>query len=65
MDSSIELTPEEWEELIALKDAISYDPHTVDPQSMERFTELFVRSLEGKGDRPLIINKKIPMLVKI
>ena len=65
MDSSIELTPEEWEELIALKDAISYDPHTVDSQSMERFTKLFVRSLEGKGDFPLIINKKIPMLVKI
>ena len=66
MDSSIELTPEEWEELIALKDAISYDPHTVDSQSMERFTKLFVRSLEGKkGDFPLIINRKIPMLVKI
>jgi len=47
-----ELTTEEWNELVALKDAISYNPHTVAPQSMERFTELFVRSLEGKGDRP-------------
>jgi hypothetical protein len=46
-----ELSKEEWKELMALKDAISYDPHTVSPQSMEKFTELFVRSLEGKGDR--------------
>jgi hypothetical protein len=47
-----ELTTEEWNELVALKDAISYDPHTVSPESMEKFTELFVRSLEGKGDQP-------------
>ena len=51
IDHPKELTTEEWDELIALKDAISYNPHTVDPQSMERFTELFVRSLDGKGDR--------------
>jgi hypothetical protein len=47
-----ELTTQEWNELVALKDAISYDPHTVSPESMEKFTELFVRSLEGKGDQP-------------
>jgi hypothetical protein len=52
IDHPKELTTEEWNELVALKDAISYNPHTVAPQSMERFTELFVRSLEGKGDRP-------------
>jgi hypothetical protein len=51
IDHQKELTTEEWNELIALKDAISYNPHTVAPQSMERFTELFVRSLDGKGDR--------------
>lgn len=45
------ITSEEWNELVALKNAISYNPHTVDPQSMEKFTELFVRSLDGKGDR--------------
>jgi hypothetical protein len=49
--NSTELSKEEWGELIALKDAISYDPRTVSPQSMEKFTELFVRSLEGKGDQ--------------
>ena len=45
-----QLTCEEWDELIALKEAINYDPHTVSPEKMEKFTELFVRSLEGKGD---------------
>jgi hypothetical protein len=48
-----DLSTEEWNELIALKEAIHYDPHTVSPQKMEKFTELMVRSLEGKGDRPV------------
>jgi hypothetical protein len=47
------LSTEEWNELIALKEAIHYDPHTVSPHKMEKFTELMVRSLEGKGDRPV------------
>ena len=47
------LSTEEWNELIALKEAIQYDPHTVSPHKMEKFTELMVRSLEGKGDRPV------------
>jgi hypothetical protein len=44
------LTTEEWNELVALKDAITYAPQTVSAQKMEKFTELMVRSLEGKGD---------------
>jgi len=48
-----ELTKEEWNELVALKDAINYNPHTVSASKMEKFTELMVRSLEGKGDVPL------------
>ena len=48
-----ELTKEEWNELVALKEAINYCPHTVTPEKMELFTELMVRSLEGKGDVPL------------
>jgi hypothetical protein len=47
-----ELTKEEWNELVALKDAINYNPHTVSASKMEKFTELMVRSLEGKGDVP-------------
>jgi hypothetical protein len=42
------LTEEEWNELIALKEAITYAPQTVSAQKMEKFAELMVRSLEGK-----------------
>jgi hypothetical protein len=45
-----ELTAEEWSELVALKNAINDNPATVCPEKMELFTELLVRSLEGKGD---------------
>jgi hypothetical protein len=51
------LTTEEWNELNALRMAINYDPYTVSPDKMEKFTELMVRSLEGKGD-PVSIQKK-------
>jgi hypothetical protein len=44
------LTKEELNELVALKDAITYAPQTVSAEKMEKFTELMVRSLEGKGD---------------
>jgi hypothetical protein len=44
------LTQEEWDELIALKEAITYAPQTVSAQKMEKFAELMVRSLEGKED---------------
>jgi hypothetical protein len=44
------LTKEEWDELVALKEAISYYPHSVSAQKMETFTELFVRSIQGRGD---------------
>ena len=42
------LTQEEWNELVALKEAITYAPHTVSAHKMEKFAELMVRSLEGK-----------------
>jgi hypothetical protein len=44
------LTKDEWNELFALKDAITYAPQTVSAQKMEKFVELMVRTLEGKGD---------------
>jgi len=47
------LTQDEWDELLALKEAIKYAPHQVAPHKMEKFTELMVRSLEGKkSDTP-------------
>ena len=46
------LSTEEWNELVALKDAITYRPQSVSAEKMEKFTELMVRSLEGKCDPP-------------
>lgn len=44
------LTDEEWNELVALKDAINLNPASVHPEKMELFTELLVRSLAWVGD---------------
>ena len=46
--SSATLSEEEWSELVALKEAITYRPASVSAQKMEKFAELMVRSLEGK-----------------
>jgi len=46
--SAAALSEEEMNELIALKEAITYAPQTVSAQKMEKFAELMVRSLEGK-----------------
>ena len=46
--STTTLTEEEWNELVALKEAITYRPASVSAQKMEKFAELMVRSLEGK-----------------
>lgn len=48
--SDNDLSPEEWDELISLKKAISQSISSVHPAKMERFSELFARSLAGKGD---------------
>jgi hypothetical protein len=50
MEKFMKLSTEEWNELLALKKAINYNPASVHPEKMELFTELFVRSLEGKED---------------
>jgi hypothetical protein len=53
------LTKEEWNELNALRLAINYNPHSVSTQKMELFTELFVRSIQGKGDSMPVCIKSI------
>lgn len=45
-----ELSNDEWNELIALKDVINQNPAAVHPEKMELFTALLVKSLEGKGN---------------
>lgn len=44
------LSPEEWDELFALKDAISYNPASVTPDKQELFTQLLIRSFEYRGE---------------
>lgn len=39
------ITPEEWSEMNALKLAINDNPASVHPDKMERFSELFVKSI--------------------
>jgi hypothetical protein len=45
-----ELSPEEWTELQSLREAITLNPASVHPMKMEKFTELFSRSIGGKGE---------------
>jgi hypothetical protein len=45
-----EISVEEWNTLVHLKDEISKNCATIVPEDMELFTELFVRSLYGKGE---------------
>ena len=51
-----ELTKEEWDELVALKNAINDNPAAVSPEKMELFTELLVRSWETKCEQPKLKN---------
>lgn len=45
-----DLSKEDWDEMVALKNAINDNPATVCPEKMELFTAYLVQSLEGKGD---------------
>jgi hypothetical protein len=44
------MNQEEWDEMNALRRAISDNPAAVHPDKQERFTELLVRSWPAKGD---------------
>ena len=43
------LTQEEYNEMVALKNAINESPQSVIPEKMEEFTEYLVRSLKEMG----------------
>lgn len=43
------LSKEEYDEMIALKNAINDLPQAVSPDKMEEFTEYLVRSLQERG----------------
>lgn len=44
-----ELTDEEWNEMVALKNAINERPESVNPEEMEQFTEYLVRTMRQMG----------------
>jgi len=46
---STDLTDDEMNEMIALKNVINEAPHAVHPDKMEAFTEYLVRSLRARG----------------
>ena len=48
-NNNSKLTQTEWDEMVALKNAINYDISQVHPEKMEQFTEYLVRSLKEKG----------------
>ncbi len=48
--NSSDLSNDEWNELLALKNAINSNPASVHPEKMELFTAMLVKTLEGKGD---------------
>jgi hypothetical protein len=47
---NIKLTDSEYNEMIALKNAINEYPQTVVPEKMEEFSEYLVRSLKELGN---------------
>ena len=44
------LTEKEYDEMVALKNAINEYPQTVTPEKMEEFSEYLVRSLKELGN---------------
>ena len=47
--TNTQLTDTEYDEMVALKNAIDYDISQVIPEKMEAFTDYLVRSLKERG----------------
>lgn len=45
-----DLSESEWKTLTELLSDISHNPAAIDPSDQELFTELFAKSLHGKGN---------------
>lgn len=48
-NSNTKLSDDEWQEMVALRNAINVNPATVHPEKMEKFTEYLVRSMREMG----------------
>lgn len=42
----------EWEQLLSIRKEMNANLMAQDVATQEKYTELFVKSLEGKGDQP-------------
>ena len=47
--NTTELSKDEWEEMVALKNAINFNPATIHPNKQEEFTAYLVQSLKQRG----------------
>ena len=47
--TNTQLTDTEYDEMVALKNAIDYDISQVAPEKMEEFSDYLVRSLKERG----------------
>jgi len=43
----------EWNELLKIRQEMNGNLMALDARTQERYTELLVKSLKGKGDRPV------------
>lgn len=51
------MSKEDWNELVALKSAISYNPASVSSDEQEKFTELLIKSFEYRGEAFIELKK--------
>lgn len=56
------LSSDEWNELVALKNEISYNPANVVPEKQELFTQLLIKSFETRGQA--FIDSRVLILTK-
>jgi hypothetical protein len=47
------INPEEWDELLSIRLEMNANLMAQDTKTQEKYTELLVKSLEGKGDGPV------------
>jgi hypothetical protein len=52
------ISPDEWKELDKLRRELNFNLMAYGTEAQEKFTELFVKSIEGKGDeRPGAVSR--------
>lgn len=50
INQAAQVTDQEWQEMMRLYRELNCSLTATTPEEMERFSELFVRTLAGKGD---------------